>query len=30
MDISSIKLALVERLMLVWDEAALKPIATAI
>ncbi|MBX2972802.1 MAG: hypothetical protein KF797_06855 [Flavobacteriales bacterium] len=30
MDIASIKLTLMERLMLVWDEAALKRIGTAI
>ncbi|MDQ3099830.1 MAG: hypothetical protein M3R08_00465 [Bacteroidota bacterium] len=30
MDISSLKLTLMERLMLVWDEAALKRIASAI
>jgi DNA primase large subunit len=30
MDIASIKLTLVERLMLVWDEAALQRIAKAI
>lgn len=30
MDIASIKLTLVERLMLVWDEAALRRIGTAI
>lgn len=30
MDLSSLKLTLVERLMLVWDEAALRRIGTAI
>ena len=30
MDIANIKLTLMERLMLVWDEAALKRIGTAI
>ena len=30
MDIASIKLTLMERLMLVWDEASLKRISTAI
>lgn len=30
MDLASVKLTLVERLMLVWDEAALRRIGTAI